>query len=184
MATVNSKVTWPNYSTSNVKAAGTDTDKTALGKDAFLQLLVTQLKNQDPLQPQDNAAFITQMAQFTSVEQLMNMSDQLTTLNQNLGTASSIIGKTISWYEMDESGNTKLLYDKVTSIVSQDGKLFAKFDDETMIELGDVVTVSDSAPASNATESSVETKGTDDDSTENSNEPTDSGFNEQEDGSV
>jgi flagellar basal-body rod modification protein FlgD len=183
MATVNSKVTWPNYSTSNVKAAGADTDKTALGKDAFLQLLVTQLKNQDPLQPQDNAAFITQMAQFTSVEQLMNMSDQLTTLNQNLGTASSIIGKTISWYEMDESGDTKLLYDKVTSIVNQDGTLFAKFDNDTMIELSDIVTVSDAAPASNATEDSGETQASND-STVESTEPTDSGSNEQEDGSV
>jgi Flagellar hook capping protein len=169
MATVSSKVMWPNYSTSNVKAAGKDTDKNALGKDAFLQLLVTQLKNQDPLQPQDNAAFITQMAQFTSVEQLMNMSDQLALLNQNLGTASSIIGKTISWYEMDKEGNTNLLYDVVNSIVSQDGSLYAKFADETMIKLSDVVTVSDNAPAANQADDSEET---------------DTAATDQEDGSV
>lgn len=169
MATVSSKVMWPNYSTSNVKAAGKDTDKNALGKDAFLQLLVTQLKNQDPLQPQDNAAFITQMAQFTSVEQLMNMSDQLALLNQNLGTASSIIGKTISWYEMDKEGNTNLLYDVVNSIVSQDGSLYAKFADETMIKLSDVVTVSDKAPTANQADDSEET---------------DTAETDQEDGSV
>ncbi|MCM3625946.1 flagellar hook capping protein [Paenibacillus glycanilyticus] len=156
MATVSSKAMWPNYSTSNVKAAGSDTDRNQLGKDAFLELLVTQLKNQDPLQPQDNAAFITQMAQFTSVEQLMNMSDQLSLLNQNLGTASSIIGKTVSWYEQDEEGETKLMYDVVSSIVSQDGKLFAKFADETMIELKDVVTVSDQAPTPNQPDGSDE----------------------------
>ncbi|ACT02083.1 flagellar hook capping FlgD N-terminal domain-containing protein [Paenibacillus sp. JDR-2] len=182
MATVSSKVMWPNYSTSNVKAAGKDTDKNALGKDAFLELLVTQLKNQDPLQPQDNAAFITQMAQFTSVEQLMNMSDQLSLLNQNLGTASSIIGKTVSWYELDDAGQTKLMYDAVNSIVSQDGTLYAKFADETMIKLSDVVTVSDKAPEANQpddgseeSDGNGETAGTAD---------TNSSSTEQEDGSV
>lgn len=169
MAAVNSRVMWPNYSPSNVAAAGKDIDKNALGKDAFLELLVTQLKNQDPLQPQDNAAFITQMAQFTSVEQLMNMSEQLSLLNQSLGTASSIIGKTVSWYELDEQGETKLMYDLVTSIVSQEGKLFAKFADDSMIELTDVVTVSDAAPTPNEPEE---------------DEETDSGSGEQEDGSA
>ncbi|WP_127495827.1 flagellar hook capping FlgD N-terminal domain-containing protein [Paenibacillus glycanilyticus] len=180
MATVSSKVMWPNYSTSNVKAAGKDTDKNALGKDAFLELLVTQLKNQDPLQPQDNAAFITQMAQFTSVEQLMNMSDQLSLLNQNLGTASSIIGKTVSWYELDDAGQTKLMYDTVNSIVSQDGTLYAKFTDETMIKLSDVVTVSDKAPEANQSgDGSEETTG----STEGTAD-TNSSSSEQEDGSA
>ncbi|NIK68832.1 flagellar hook capping FlgD N-terminal domain-containing protein [Paenibacillus sp. BK720] len=179
MATVSSKVMWPNYSTSNVKAAGKDTDKNALGKDAFLELLVTQLKNQDPLQPQDNAAFITQMAQFTSVEQLMNMSDQLSQLNQNLGTASSMIGKTVSWYELDDAGETKLMYDKVNSIVSQDGTLYAKFADETMIKLSDVVTVSDKAPEANQPDGSDES-----DSESGAAADKKSSSSEQEDGSV
>lgn len=43
-----------------------------LGKDVFLQLLVTQLRYQDPLNPQDNSAFVAQMAQFTALEQLQN----------------------------------------------------------------------------------------------------------------
>ncbi|WP_336786020.1 flagellar hook capping FlgD N-terminal domain-containing protein [Paenibacillus sp. MMO-177] len=181
MATVSSKVMWPNYSASNVKAAGKDTDKNALGKDAFLELLVTQLKNQDPLQPQDNAAFITQMAQFTSVEQLMNMSDQLSQLNQNLGTASSIIGKTVSWYELDNAGQTKLLYDTVNSIVSQGGALYAKFADDTMIKLSDVVTVSDKAPQSNQPDGSEESAGNGETA---GTADTNSSSTEQEDGSV
>lgn len=44
-----------------------------LGKDVFLQLMVTQLRFQDPLNPQDNSAFVAQMAQFTSLEQLQNL---------------------------------------------------------------------------------------------------------------
>jgi len=45
----------------------------ALGKDAFLKILVTQLRNQDPLSPKDNSAFVAQMAQFTALEQMQNL---------------------------------------------------------------------------------------------------------------
>jgi flagellar basal-body rod modification protein FlgD len=45
----------------------------ALGRDAFLQLLTTQLAHQDPLKPQGDAEFIAQLAQFSSLEQLTQM---------------------------------------------------------------------------------------------------------------
>jgi len=48
-----------------------------LDKEAFLQLLVTQLKNQDPLSPMDNTEFVAQLAQFSSLEQLSNMNSSL-----------------------------------------------------------------------------------------------------------
>jgi flagellar basal-body rod modification protein FlgD len=50
-------------------AAGTD----QLGRDAFLQLLTTQLAHQDPLQPQADTEFIAQLAQFSTLEQLTEM---------------------------------------------------------------------------------------------------------------
>lgn len=49
------------------------TDST-MGKDEFLNLLVTQLKNQDPMNPMQDKEFIAQMAQFSSLEQMQNMS--------------------------------------------------------------------------------------------------------------
>lgn len=51
-----------------------------LGKDAFLKLLTAQLSNQDPTQPVDNQAFIAQLAQFSSLEQLQGVSSRLDSL--------------------------------------------------------------------------------------------------------
>ncbi|HEY8470474.1 MAG TPA: flagellar hook capping FlgD N-terminal domain-containing protein [Longimicrobiales bacterium] len=49
----------------------------ALGKDEFLQLLVAQLRHQDPLSPMDGAEFTAQLAQFSSVEQLISLNERL-----------------------------------------------------------------------------------------------------------
>jgi flagellar basal-body rod modification protein FlgD len=51
-----------------------------LGRDAFLRLLVTQLRNQDPLKPLASTDFTAQLAQFSGLEQLFDMNDQLRTL--------------------------------------------------------------------------------------------------------
>lgn len=52
----------------------------ALGRNAFLNLLVTQLQHQDPLQPQADGAFLAQLAQFSSLEQLQGIQTQLTAM--------------------------------------------------------------------------------------------------------
>jgi flagellar basal-body rod modification protein FlgD len=51
-----------------------------VGKEAFLSLLVTQLQNQDPLDPQDNSEFLAQLAQFTSLESLQQIKDDMAAL--------------------------------------------------------------------------------------------------------
>lgn len=71
-----------------------------LGKDAFLQLLVTQLKHQDPLNPMDDKEFVAQLAQFTSLEQLMGINTGVTSMNeafkqQQMMNAVSYIGKDV-----------------------------------------------------------------------------------------
>ncbi len=71
-----------------------------LGKEDFLKLLVTQLKAQDPLNPQDGTEFVAQLAQFTSLERLVNIEDGLgnvamASMSTNATMASSLIGKTV-----------------------------------------------------------------------------------------
>lgn len=58
----------------------------SLDKDSFLKLMMAQLQNQDPLEPMDNSQTIAQMAQFSSVEQLSNISTSMET-NTAISTA-------------------------------------------------------------------------------------------------
>jgi len=68
-----------------------------LGKDAFLKILLAQIKNQDPLNPTDGSAMIAQLAQFSTLEQLQNLNTGMQQLlqNQMLGDFSSVIGRVV-----------------------------------------------------------------------------------------
>src|SRR5699024_8206023 len=81
-----------------------------LGKDVFLKILMTQLQNQDPLDPMDDKDVIAQMATFSSLEQLMNMSGTMDksvrrqTVSPDIQN-SYFIGKEVSY--IDENGKVK-----------------------------------------------------------------------------
>lgn len=60
--------------------AAAEPTKDPLGRDAFLNLLVTQLQNQDPTQPQADGEFLAQLAQFSTLEQMQKMNDKLDAL--------------------------------------------------------------------------------------------------------
>lgn len=78
-----------------------ETKSNELGQSAFLELMITQLKNQDPLSPQENTEFIAQLAQFSSVEGLERLNGQFESFsgsfmsNQALQ-ASSLVGRSVS----------------------------------------------------------------------------------------
>jgi flagellar basal-body rod modification protein FlgD len=88
-------------SSGNAKTTG---GTQSLGKNDFLQLLVTKLQNQDPLNPSSDESFIAELAQFSSLEQMNNIAEGITTANKysylsmqsiNNSMASSLIGKTV-----------------------------------------------------------------------------------------
>jgi len=87
--------------TANAQGA-TSTLSNPLGKDVFLKLLTVQLANQNPLDPVDNQSFIAQLAQFSSLEQMQDVSTQLGTLtsamlsSNQLGTAT-LVGKKVTY---------------------------------------------------------------------------------------
>ncbi len=81
------------------QAAASNKDRSALGKDEFLKLLTSQLQHQDPTQPMDNTAFVAQLAQFSSLEQMSNTNDTLTKMLAGQTTAlhttsAQMVGKT------------------------------------------------------------------------------------------
>jgi flagellar basal-body rod modification protein FlgD len=87
-------------------ATSTDTESlasTSLGQEDFLKLLITQLENQDPLNPQDSTEFTAQLAQFSSLEQLTNINTALSNLqtivfSQNNASITSLLGKSVLSY--------------------------------------------------------------------------------------
>ena len=92
------------------RKVGSDMDK-----DAFLKLLVTQLKNQDPMKPMQDTEFIGQMAQFSSLEQMQNMNKLMEAQNNfaQLSQASGLIGKDVTLVTNGEEAQT------VTGVVEQ-----------------------------------------------------------------
>jgi len=81
--------------------------KDQLGRDAFLNLLVTQLQHQDPMQPQANGEFIAQLAQFSSLEQLTTMSDTLEAIKLGLGVKTTTTSTTTTTPTQQGAETTK-----------------------------------------------------------------------------
>ena len=135
---VSTNNTWPNYSAANKATTSAATKE--LGKDQFLKILITQLQNQDPMQPMEDKEFIAQMAQFSSVEQLVNISTQLKTLNQSLGAVSGMIGMEVSWVSSNKDDNGTLRQGIVDSIIVRDSVQYAKVGNDE-IKLDEIIQV-------------------------------------------
>lgn len=97
---------------------------TNLDKDAFLQLLVTQLKNQNPLEPMDNTEFIAQMAQFSSLEQAQNTNKTI-----KADSAYNLVNKLVKANHVDPKTNEITQVVGEVSMVRVDGdKVYLKVD--------------------------------------------------------
>ena len=115
-------------SAADVATSSASVDATSeLGQDAFLNLLVTQLQNQDPLNPQANEEFVAQLAQFTQVEQLTSANTALQSLygamaSMNNASMTQLLGKHVrahgDTFHYDGSGESVDLHYNATTDTS------------------------------------------------------------------
>lgn len=108
-----------------------------LGKDEFLKILMTQLQNQDPLDPMDDKDFIAQMATFSSLEQLMNMSGTMDKIVRSQTVSpviqnSHLIGKEVSY--IDENGKVKT--SEVIAVSQKNGEPVLELSNDDKIYAG------------------------------------------------
>ncbi|MBP0726235.1 flagellar hook assembly protein FlgD [Bacillus sp. RG28] len=98
-------------------------DGSALGKDDFLKLLITQMQNQDPLSPMQDKDYIAQLATFSSLEQMTNMNTSfnsfLSYMSSNILQYSELIGKKISYAELSADGTTHTFQNGVVQSVER-----------------------------------------------------------------
>jgi flagellar basal-body rod modification protein FlgD len=113
------------------------------GVNPFLTLLVTQMRQQTPLDPVDNGSFMQQLATFSSMEEQKEINDNLLTLLdfqgalarvQGLGEGSALLGKEVTW--QDEAGEQSGTVEAV--FVADDGEVKLKLDGERELAMREV----------------------------------------------
>lgn len=97
----------------------------SLDKDAFLKLLVTQMQYQDPLEPTSNTEYMAQLAQFSTVEELQNLS---TTFSNNQ--AMNLTGQYVILNVPDSAGNINQISGLVDYVTLSDGKTYLHVNEE------------------------------------------------------
>lgn len=117
-------------------SSNTGSSSKTVDYDAFLTLLVTQMKNQDPTEPTDSGEFLAQLASFSSVEQQLQTNEKLTELVQAnlMNQAANITGHTISSADGSQRG-------VVVSVTLTNAGLVAKLDDGSNLTIGNGVVI-------------------------------------------
>lgn len=114
----------------------TTSSNNGLDKDAFLQLLVTQMRYQDPLEPTDNTEYMSQLAQFSQLEAVNNLSTSFST-SQALG----LVGQYVILNTKTESGDPKQVAGLVQYVTVSNNQALLRVNDKyyTMDEFDSVV---------------------------------------------
>lgn len=125
-------------STSQTSLSGSTTSSSSVDKESFLQLLVAQMKYQDPLEPTSNTEYISQYAQFTQVEEMQNMASSM-----DLFRASGLVGQEVYMKVTSATtGDTSYVNGKVDYVVYENGKAYLSIN-ESLYSLDDLDTVVD-----------------------------------------
>ncbi|EPD49616.1 hypothetical protein HMPREF1210_03063 [Paenisporosarcina sp. HGH0030] len=113
-----------------------------LGKDAFMQILVTQMKNQNPLEPMKDTEFIGQMAQFSSLEQLTNLNQAMNLFiglqwRQSLSENADLIGNKVYW-EREVNGELQSGEGIVKGLEIVNGELIVELEDNVKVPIDSI----------------------------------------------
>lgn len=130
------KIVESNSAASLAKESSKKSNST-VDKDQFLQLLVAQMKYQDPLEPTSNTEYVSQYATFSELEQMQNMSASL-----ELARASGLVGQTVLMDVTDSAGRTTTVQGNVDYVVYEANKAYLSINGE-LYSMDDLNTVAD-----------------------------------------
>lgn len=124
MATDTSAISGIDTTNASSYTTATKESSTDLDKDAFLQLLVTQMKYQDPLNPGDSTEYMSQLAQYSSLEATMNISDTLERTN-----GLNLVGQYVIMNTTDSAGNQQMISGLVQYATVKNGEVLLSIND-------------------------------------------------------
>jgi len=111
----------------------------------YMKLLVTQLQNQNPLEPLDNKDMAAQLAQFSQLQQLETLNKSFSGVLESVQRdyANSLIGKKVSFEAAAEDGTTETKTGEVTEVgIGDEGEVVLTVDDQA-VNLSDVTSIRD-----------------------------------------
>lgn len=127
--------------TSNTSAQSINNSKkdnaSGMDSDAFLQLLVAEMQNQDPLEPTSNTDWIAQYATFTQVSEIQSIGDDMSNMK-----AQGLVGQYVIMKVKNDEGNTDMISGRVDYVTYEDGQAFLNIDGEPY-SIKDLDTVAD-----------------------------------------
>ncbi|MBO5293289.1 MAG: hypothetical protein J6B10_08940 [Lachnospiraceae bacterium] len=135
---VDGKIQDTSASSNSLSASQTKDSNSTLDKDAFLQLLVAQMKYQDPLEPTSNTEYISQFATFSELEQMQNMSATM-----DLQRASSLVGENVILKVTAKNGGVSYVTGPVDYVEMENNKAYLSVKGN-LYSMDDLVTVVDS----------------------------------------
>jgi flagellar basal-body rod modification protein FlgD len=126
-----------NNTSSVVSQAKNTKSNSSMDQMDFINLLVAEMQNQDPLEPSSNTDYVAQMATFSQVQALDDMKTNMASMN-----ADNLVGKYVTLNVTDAQGNVKEITGKVDFVTHENGKNYVSIEDE-LYNAEDLVTVMD-----------------------------------------
>lgn len=150
----NSGAVQPTYYEDFVKQKQNAAPNQEMDRDAFLKLLMTQLQNQDPMNPMEDTEFVSQMAQFSSLEQMTNMNETMRKMFEQQQKAefvshSDLIGKQIEYAHVakeateEKEARTEVREGLVTSVLFKDGQAHLVINNDARVMTDKLLSVRD-----------------------------------------